>query len=114
MTAESFRRKFRKPGHRPAILGPASVCVIAQILDPHMPPAANASSSRITEAVGPARAQPRRRSPALPAPTPANVLRTNVGDPPAAIHRSEIQPKTAAPAPYNNYPNPPTLSISPI
>src|ERR1700694_6144063 len=96
MTPARFPRKFCKPVHRPAILGPARVCVIAQILDPHMPPAANASNSRITEAVGPERAQPRSSSPALPAPAPAKVLRTTVGDPPAAIQRSEIQPKSTA------------------
>src|SRR5437899_4161332 len=82
MTPARFPRKFCKPVHRPAILGPARVCVIAQILDPHMPPAANASSSRITETVGPARVQPRRNSPAVPAPARAKVLRTRVGDPP--------------------------------
>src|SRR6266851_6006872 len=98
MTPARFPTKFWKPVQRPAILGPASVCVMAQILDPHIPPAANARSNRITETVGPARAQPRRSSPALPAPTPAKVLRTSVGLPPAAIHRSEIKPKSAAPA----------------
>src|ERR1700693_2473289 len=90
-TPDRFQKKFCKPVHRPAILGPARVCVIAQILDPHMPPAAKANSSRITETVGPVRAQPRRSSPALPAPAPAKVLRTILGVPPAAIHRSEIR-----------------------
>src|SRR6266446_1336196 len=82
MKPARFPRKFCKPVQRPAMRGPASVCVIAQILDPHMPPAANASSSRITAAVGPARAHPRRSSPALPAPTLAKILRTRVGVPP--------------------------------
>src|SRR5713101_8629227 len=104
MTPARFPTKFWKPVQRPAIFGPASVCVIAQILDPHIPPAANAKSSRITETVGPARAQPSRSSPALPAPIPAKVLRTNVGlPPPAAIHRSEIQPKSAAPDEKHKY-----------
>src|SRR6266850_8135934 len=98
MTPARFPTKFCKPVQRPAILGPARVWVMAQILDPHMPPAANASRSRITETVEPARAQPRRSSPALPAPTPAKVLRTRVGVPPEAIHRLEIQPKTTAAA----------------
>src|SRR5947207_13561476 len=80
MTPARFPRKFCQPVHRAAILGPTSVCVIAEILDPHMPPAANASSSRITETVGPARAQPKRNSPAVPA--PAKVLRTRGGVPP--------------------------------
>src|SRR5216117_3625280 len=90
MMPARFPRKFWKPVHRPAIRGPASVCVMAQILDPHMPPVTNASSSRITEIVGPASAQPRRSSPALPAPTPAIDLRTSGGDPPVgdpAEHR---------------------------
>src|SRR5260370_35491419 len=103
MTPARFPRKFCTPVHRPAIFGPASVCVIAQILDPHMPPAANASSSRITAVVGPARAHPRRSSPALPPPTLAKVLRTRAGVPPAAVHRSEIQPKATPPAEYDNY-----------
>src|ERR1700674_1999076 len=98
LTPARFPTKFCNPVHRPATLGPARVWVIAQIFDPHMPPAAKASSSRITETVGPARAQPRRSSPALPAPAPAKVLRTTVGVPPAAIHRSEIQPKSTAAA----------------
>src|SRR5260370_28643873 len=36
-TPARFPRKFCKPVHRPAILGPASDSVIAQILDPHIP-----------------------------------------------------------------------------
>src|SRR5260370_10052834 len=113
MMPARFPRKFCKPVQRPAIFGPASVCVMAQIFEPHMPPAANASSSRITEIVGPARAQPKRSSPALPAPTPPIVLRTKEGVPPTAIQRADIQPKTTAAAEEHKYTTPPLLSIVP-
>src|SRR5262245_12122456 len=92
MMPAKFANPFCRPVHFPAAAGPARVCVIAQWLDENKPEAIYPKMSKIIErvrletmAAGKISIEPTR-------PDSTIVLRTNVGEAPRAIHRSEIQP----------------------
>src|SRR6266851_5980988 len=89
-------KKLCSPVHLPAACGPASVLVIAQVLEALIPQNAAANSRHTTESTGPLTTQAASEIPAPTCPTTINVLRTRVGVFPEAMQRSETHPADVA------------------
>src|SRR5882762_9582376 len=88
--------KFCRPVHFPDVAGPASVCVTAQRFEVHMPRPMQARIRIAMAARWLATIPTSTILEAITGPAPVNVLRTRVGEAPAAIHLSESQPETSA------------------
>ena len=84
---------FCHPVHLPAAPGPASVCVMAQMLEVNSPKERLAAIKSTMQTIG-SRTMHRGKNQqvVISMPPAEKVLRTRVGLPPRAIHKSDAQP----------------------
>src|SRR5579859_3527920 len=104
--------KFCSPVHFPAVDGPAKVCVIDHRLEVPMPSPMQTRNRMDMAMRWLAMSPTSSRLEATSKPVPVKVLRTRVGVPPAAIHRSEIQPDTNAESANTKKAEPITMDMS--